>query len=212
MKILKTQSMLSVIAIMMASLVLSSCDNEESNAAKYEDYFVLGSEKISLASSCILFYDQTPGTNGQTGATYYRNELAFINSDISVDQSGDFAKLSGIGNIIDFEFISPGQQFDIGVYSFTGDDADLTPFNIYGGAVYINYNVEDGTGEVYVFTSGTMTVVEDEKFGLSVKLDGKVYPALKNIDGNVTGPDLSKTAVSVSAKFTGDTSDFEREG
>lgn len=188
----------------MAVVLVSSCKDDDDEQAKLEDHFTLGGTQKDL-STIVVFYDETPGKNN--GTTYYRNEIVFISKTISIDQSSDYAKLSGEGDAISLEIVSNTEKLEAGTYTFTGDETNLSPFTIWSGGIYINYNIENKTGEQYVFTAGTVKV-EKSDIWYTIALEGTVYPALYDQSGDVTGPDKSKTAVSVKAQYTGDTLDY----
>jgi hypothetical protein len=198
-KIMKKLQLSTLLLLLTIASIFYACD-KKSDEEKYTDYFKIG-DKVLQMSTGAMFYKETPSINVETETEYYRNEVVLFGNtgDLSITTE-DVSFLEGSGDFIDMEFISTTPTFESGVYTFTGDDSDLTPFNIYAGGVYINFNVETREGEAYEMTEGTMTVTHEGDL-FNVSLNGKVYPVLRDSNGDITGPDLSKPSRTISTKF-----------
>lgn len=195
---IKRLSFLLMMAFVSAA-ILTSC-SKDNDPEKYADYIVVNGQRITIYGG-FMFYDTSPEVNPDTKKKYFRN-LAYLTDD-GIALSGNSGKLEvdGVGTFFRFEYIGSDTTVEAGSYTYTGNSSNLTPLNIYSAQLYVNYDVNNKTGDVYVLTSCAMTIEIDKDDIPWVNMTGQMYPALVE-NGVVKGADTSKSPQDVSLKLS----------
>jgi hypothetical protein len=186
----------SILLVVASMLFCTACKDDENKNKKISNHFsVDGTEKAVKVA--VLFFDQTPSESPVTGEDYYRHELVIYSDGFTFSEVNK--RISGTGDVIDFMVTGASPNLDPGTYTFTANEEDPQPFEVWDSSVYVNYSTATQQGEIYVFKTGTLKVEKDGEI-FTLNFEGTAYPPVT--DGP-WAPDVTKPSKSVKGYFKG---------
>jgi hypothetical protein len=157
-------------------LFITSCksdDKEPANAFAYDG-------KTYTLKQAYKDSDSDPQNIG--GHDVYDLQFVLASDGITVDDAGDF---HGTGNAITFEIFTSANDIVAGTYSFIENESDAAALKFYDESVYINYNVDQNTGETH--DAGTVGQIKVSKSGDTYTIDIAATIEGKSVKGHYKG-------------------------
>jgi hypothetical protein len=186
------------------TIVLSSCKDDDDSKNTPDNKFTFGTTEVKIEKGAFI-YDVSPGQDTD-GNDYYRNELFFAPSGVTITAAGeDDFDVTGEGTILTLLINNSGQELQVGTYTWQGEENEK-PFDFWDGTVYVNWNT-NSEGR-YRMTEGTVVVTKSGST-YTITAEGEAYPMTYNGDWWET--DLEASPVTVTLQFEGELSTFAQD-
>ena len=141
----------------MLLLVETSCKKEEAQApiiVPSTNYIKYNGMTAPISMGILT-------NNGSAGSNSFNTDLYLYNGFTLHESNNQMDSLSGTGNLLYFSmFSSQGEKLDSGDYNFD-PDYTLVPKTFAAGVVFLNYNIQIGSGIMSV-VDGVVSVISND--------------------------------------------------